>query len=265
MLLCLLHGASRGFVPLGATLALTLLPSCRPAAAPAPVAASAPATVVVAAPPQAEPRCEELVEACAANKETVLSVPSSLRFTPPLGWHYATQPAQAVARSADGKALLAFAASSGDLQRRDDRTKILTRLEALVQGLGVSEVDFARLEKRLREPDTNIEEEGSFPISLWEVGADHQDGKSPLLSGSTQGTVLIVVSTTPVGLLLLGAAFVTPDVAADQAPRVMDSVKSLSLMPTAPLAPTPAKSDVIPAAVPTTRPSASAGGAERPL
>ncbi len=113
---------------------------------------------------------------------------------------------------------------------RDDRARILARIEGLVQGLGVTEVDFPRLEKRLRKPDTEIAEAGSFPISLWEVGADQQQGKAPLLAGTTPGTVLVVMSETPVGLLLVGAAFVTPEVAAEQAPRIMDSVKSLRLV-----------------------------------
>jgi hypothetical protein len=40
------------------------------------------------------------------------------------------------------------------------------------------------------------------------------------------------MSETPVGLLLVGAAFVTPEVAAEQAPRIMESVKSLRLVET---------------------------------
>jgi hypothetical protein len=218
-------------------LALALSPACRPVAATAPQATVEETPAEAPSVPVEAPRCEALSEGCAATPETVLSVPSSLSFTPPLGWTYAAQPTQAAARSADGKAVLAFAASSGDVEQRDDRQKILARLQSLVQGLGVSEVDFARLEKRLKKPDTEIEEEGSFPISLWEVGEEQQAGRSPVLGGNTPGTLLIVTSTTPVGLLLLGAAFVTPDVAADQAPRIMDSVKSLRLVEPQPIEP----------------------------
>ncbi len=249
-------------VQLSAVLAFTLAIACQPPAPAVQATPAAPTTAPAPPPPAAPPRCEALSEGCAAQADTELAVPSALRFRPPVGWHFAAEPTQATARSADGKALLAFAAASGDPERREERARILSRIEALVAGLGVTGVDFPRLEKRLKKPDTKIAEAGSFPIGLWEVGEEQQQGKAPLLAGTTPGTVLVVMSETPVGLLLVGAAFVTPEVATEQAPRIMDSVKSLRLVePNSPSGGPPAADG--PAAPPAV-PGAVAGEAVKP-
>ncbi len=207
-------------------LALAVLSGCRRQAIPAPASPPPEPCPPVSPPP---PACEALDEGCTAEDTTTLDIPSALRFRPPAGWHYADQPTQVVARSDDGKAILAFAASGGHPDRRDDHARIVDRLGVLFDQLGVTGVDLESFSKRLGKPDTRLEEAGAFEIQLWEIDESRQK-EPPMLGEETPGTALVVLSPTPVGLLLVGVAFVTPDAAAEQAPRVMNAVKSLRVV-----------------------------------
>lgn len=147
-----------------------------------------------------KPKCESFAEECVATGDTQAKIPGSdFVFIPPIGWVFAQESGQTVAKAKDDLGYIAVTGLEGESAGDQDKMRDAT-YPKLFEAIGVTATD--KRKKKFVPAWGKPDEErktGDVVVKMWQADdAKHGDQSGPLLVFMTKDTS---------GHALLGVAF----------------------------------------------------------
>jgi hypothetical protein len=203
--------------------------TCRPPPPPPPPpppAAPPPPPPAPAPPPPPAPKCEALEEKCAAQADTRVAFGVlGASFVPPAGWTYAKEPAQAIAVSPDGGAVIVFSDALG--KKPEQLWESLSRHVQRLELMGIDK-------KALDWPKPHAKwQAGILPVSVWQIekssGGWAAQRPDPAMKGAP-GAVLVAVAEQG-EKVVMGLTYLARSAPTGHVGPIKESVESLQVTP----------------------------------